>query len=64
MGAGNEPDELVALPKALRAATIDHRYENDVPDWAEKWLRVVDHNQQRQRPQERRSLRSTQSSSL
>ena len=37
--------------KLYRRSSLDIRYENDVPDRAERWLRAVERNQQ-QRHQE------------
>jgi len=52
--------------KLYRRGTVDLRYENDLPDRADRWLRWVERRlqEQRQRPRERRSLSSIQSSSL
>ncbi len=52
--------------KLHRRPTLDHRYENDIPDRADRWLAAVDRRQaqRRQRPRERRSFTSsTQASS-
>jgi hypothetical protein len=48
------------------AATLDHRYEHDIPDWADRWLAAVERNrlQRRQRYRERRSFSSTAASSI
>jgi hypothetical protein len=46
--------------------TLDHRYEHDIPDRAERWLRAVERNQQarqQSRPRERRRSFVTQASS-
>ena len=32
--------------KLYRRSSLDIRYENDVPDRAERWLRAVERNQQ------------------
>ena len=52
--------------KLYRRGTIDLRYENDLPDKADRWLRAAERNQmqRRLRPRERRSFSSIQSSSL
>jgi hypothetical protein len=52
--------------KLYRKPTLDWRYECDVPDRAEKWLRAVE-RRQLQRPQHhrgRRSFGATQASSF
>ena len=55
-GSYYEPSKLRGQPMARmnwrRAQlygrrTLDHRYENDVPDAAERWLRRAEHRQQR-----------------
>jgi len=48
--------------KLYRRRTLDHRWENDVPDRADRWLAAVEHRrlQQRRRRRERRSFSSTQ----
>jgi hypothetical protein len=53
--------------KLYRRGTVDLRYENDLPDRADRWLAAVARNQaqRRQRPRERRSFSgSTQASTL
>jgi hypothetical protein len=44
--------------KLYRRPTLDCRFENDLPDAADRWLRAVARNQaqRRQRPPERRSF--------
>jgi hypothetical protein len=46
--------------------SLDHRYENDVPDRADRWLAAAERRQmqRRRRPWERRSFSATQVSSL
>jgi hypothetical protein len=55
--------DLVAKLHGRR--TLDYRYENDIPDRADRWLAAVERRQasRRQRPRERRSFNSTQASS-
>jgi hypothetical protein len=52
--------------KLYRRPTLDHRFENDTPDRADRWLVAVERRQaqRRQRPRERRSFISTQASTL
>jgi hypothetical protein len=57
--------DLVAKLHGRR--TLDHRYENDVPDRGARWLAAVERNQaqRRQHSRERRSFSgSTRASSL
>jgi hypothetical protein len=57
MGAADDRAEHeLATRTASRAATLDHRYEYDVPDRAERWLQAVERRQR-----ERRTLTASSS---